>query len=97
MGKKVDRSTLTPEQLAELRAYGNKKAKESYYRHREKWLSRAKAWREQQNPERLKEAQALLCDDCNVGLGRLGDGDIGRLRAAITYLERVAIQESKIA
>ena len=29
MGKKVDRSLLTPEQLAERRAYDNRKARES--------------------------------------------------------------------
>lgn len=40
--------------------------------------------------------RGLLCDDCNVGLGRLGDGDVSRLRAALDYIER-AYSESKSA
>lgn len=41
--------------------------------------------------------RGLLCDECNVGLGRLGDGNIDRLRAAIDYLERSRVMEQKSA
>jgi len=35
------------------------------------------------------QTRGILCQTCNLGIGLMGD-DVGRLRAAIAYLERVS-------